>query len=117
MIWGLLALCILGLLWPVIRFFVGIAIVSMLILAFSGGESHTKEKSYDYSYYKVMSYQELWDFPNSCEKADSQIEILKRLQAHKNFNPDPDLLNSDDQDYNGRLKATIWWYAYRCDKS
>jgi len=117
MIWGLLALCIIGLLWPVIRFFIGIAILAMLILAFSSGESSTKEKPYDYSYYKVLSYQELWDFPNSCENADSQLEILKRLQQYKNFNPDPDLLNKDDQDYNGRLKATIWWFAYRCDKS
>jgi hypothetical protein len=106
-----------GLLWPVIRILAAVTFVVAIMIAMSGNSSTAKEKPYDYSYYKVMSYQELWDFPNSCEKADSQLEILKRLQAHKNFNPDPDLLNSNDQDYNGRLKATIWWYAYRCDKS
>ena len=117
MFWVVLVLCIFGLLWPVIRMFAAIIFVIAIMIAMSGNSSTAEEKPYDYSYYKVMSYKELWDFPNSCEKADSQLAVLKRLQQHKNFNSDPDLLNSDDQDYNGRLKATIWWYAYRCDKS
>ena len=117
MIWVLLVLCIFGLLWSVIRMFAAIIFIVAVMTAMSSNGSTFRETPYDYSYYKVMSYQELWDFPNSCEKADSQLAILKRLQAHKNFNADPDLLNKEDQDYNGRLKATIWWYAYRCDKS
>jgi len=82
---------------------------------FSGNSAPAKP--YDYSYYKVLSYQELYDFPNDCEKAKTQLEFLHRLQETKHFNQDPDLLNQADRDYNGRLKATIWWFAYRCDKS
>ena len=117
MFWVLLVLCIFGLLLPVIRMFAAIIFIIAIMIAMSGNNSSAIEKPYDYSYFKVMSYKELWNFPNSCEKADNQLEILKRLQTHKNFNSDPDLLSKEDQDYNGRLKATIWWYAYRCDKS
>jgi hypothetical protein len=97
--------------------FAAIIFIVAVMMAMSSNGSTVQETPYDYSYYKVMSYHELWDFPNSCEKADRQLAILKRLQAYKNFSADPDLLNKEDQDYNGRLKATIWWYAYRCDKS
>lgn len=117
MFWALGLLCILGLIWPVVRAIVGISILAILILAFSSNEPAVAEKPYDYTYYKVLSYKELWDFPNSCDKVTNQLAILKRLQAHKDFNADPDSLNKDDRDYNGRLKATIWWYAYRCDQS
>jgi hypothetical protein len=65
----------------------------------------------------VMSYQELVDYPVSCEFKEQQLVELKNLQTLKNFNPDPDLLNEDDHAFNSRLKATIWWYAYRCDQS
>lgn len=66
---------------------------------------------------KVMSYQELVDYPVSCEFKDQQLVELKNLQAVKNFNPDPDLLSEEDHAFNSRLKATIWWYVYRCDQS
>lgn len=65
----------------------------------------------------VLSYQELVDYPSQCAKADEQLAELRRIQSIKNFNPDPDALSEHDRAYNSRLKATIWWYAYRCDKS
>jgi hypothetical protein len=64
-----------------------------------------------------MSYNDLVNFPNRCDKADEQLRILKAVQLRKNFDPDPDNLNDADRAYNSRLKATIWWYAYECDKS
>ena len=97
-----------------IRTIITIIIAFWLISNFS---ANSKATAYDYSYYKEMSYQELYDFPNDCSLADNQLSILKRLQETKHFNSDPDMLNPADRDYNGRLKATIWWYAYRCDKS
>lgn len=66
---------------------------------------------------KIMTYQELVDYPVDCKFKDTQVAELKKLQAIKNFDPDPDLLNAEDYDFNGRLKATIWWYVYRCDQS
>ena len=66
---------------------------------------------------KIMTYQELVDYPVDCKFKDIQVAELKKLQAIKNFDPDPDLLNAEDYDFNGRLKATIWWYVYRCDQS
>ena len=66
---------------------------------------------------KIMTYQELVDYPVDCKFKETQVAELKKLQAIKNFDPDPDLLNAEDYDFNGRLKATIWWYTYRCDQS
>ena len=63
------------------------------------------------------TYQELVDYPASCDLADSQLAELKGLQTRKNFNDDPDLMNEQDRAYNGILKSTIWWFAYKCDKS
>lgn len=65
---------------------------------------------------KVMTYQQLVDYPVSCELADKQLWELERLQAQKGFDPDPDKLSEEDRIFNSRLKATIWWYAYRCEK-
>ena len=65
---------------------------------------------------KTLSYEELVNYPNQCAKADQQLAELKKLQAIKNFDPDPDKLSEADRAYNSRLKATIWWYAYRCEK-
>ncbi len=65
----------------------------------------------------ILTYEQLVNYPASCAKADEQLKHLKEIQKFKNFNPDSDFLNEDDRAYNGRLKATIWWYAYRCDKS
>lgn len=66
---------------------------------------------------KIMSYQELVDYPVDCRFKEQQLAELKKLQAIKNFDPDPDVLTEEDHDFNSRLKATIWWYAYGCDES
>ena len=99
-----------------IRTIIAIILAFWLISNFSAS-GKAPAPVYDYSYYKEMSYQELYDFPNDCGQSDKQLSILKRLQETKHFNSDPDKLNPADRDYNSRLKATIWWYTYRCDKS
>lgn len=63
------------------------------------------------------SYDELVKFNAQCSKADTQLAYLRSIQRAKNFNLDPDQLNDSDRAYNSRLKATIWWYAYKCGKS
>lgn len=65
----------------------------------------------------VMTYDELVKYPVQCSLADSQLRELRALQQTKNFDEDPDNLDEADRAYNGRLKATIWWFAYRCDKT
>jgi len=65
---------------------------------------------------KVMTYQQLVDYPVSCELADKQLAELERVQTLKGFDSDPDKLGEEDRIFNSRLKATIWWYAYRCEK-
>ena len=64
----------------------------------------------------IMTYQELVDYPMDCNFKDQQLIELKNLQTIKNFDADPDLLEDSDRAFNSRLKATIWWYAYRCDQ-
>ena len=63
-----------------------------------------------------LSYDELVNFKAECSKADTQLAQLRRIQHAKGFNADPDQLTDSDRAYNSRLKATIWWYAYRCNK-
>ena len=63
------------------------------------------------------TYEELVNYPSECSKADEQLKELRAIQRRKAFNPDPDMLTDAERAYNGRLKATIWWYAYRCGKS
>lgn len=65
---------------------------------------------------QVPTYEQLVQYPVSCEKKDSQLKELRYIQKIKNFDPDPDNLEDMDRAYNGRLKATIWWYAYRCEQ-
>lgn len=62
-----------------------------------------------------LSYDQLVNYPSQCAKKDSQLAELKDIQRKKNFDPNPDNLNEQDRAYNSRLKATIWWYAYRCE--
>jgi hypothetical protein len=66
---------------------------------------------------KMLTYDQLLHYPTSCKQADSQLAELKAIQVAKHFNEDPDKLSPDDYIYNGRLKATIWWYSYECNKS
>ena len=65
----------------------------------------------------VPTYEELVQYPTSCERADEQLSYLKSVKSHLNLDVDPDVLNDNDRIYNSRLKATIWWYAYTCGKS
>jgi PBP1b-binding outer membrane lipoprotein LpoB len=67
--------------------------------------------------YQPLSYQQLVNYPIDCAKKDIQLAELTALQEFKNFSPDSDTLNVDDRAYNGRLKATIWWYSYSCGES
>ena len=66
--------------------------------------------------YRVLSYDELYNYPVQCERATEQLAELYNVQRIKNFDPDPDKLDESDNAYNSRLKATIWWFAYRCEK-
>ena len=63
---------------------------------------------------RVMTYQQLVDYPSSCDRAREQLKELKELQRTKNFAQDIELLNENDRAYNSRLKATIWWYTWKC---
>jgi len=67
--------------------------------------------------YKILSYDELVNFDTSCESAKTQQAHLKYILDYKRFDPNPDRLNDDDRAYNSRLKATLWWYEYRCTNS
>lgn len=62
----------------------------------------------------TMSYEQLVNYPSSCDKKESQLKELIQLQRSKNFAQDPDNLNESDRAYNSRLKATIWWYEWKC---
>ena len=96
---------------------VGIVIVALMVLFFFAGNSPTPATPSTVEVVpKVMTYQELVDYPMDCKFKDQQLVELKNLQTVKNFDPDPDLLTVDDHAFNSRLKATIWWYAYRCDQ-
>jgi hypothetical protein len=64
--------------------------------------------------YKMLSYEELVGFQTSCTDRDNQQKHLKYILDRKGFNPNPDNLSADDRAYNSRLKATLWWYEYRC---
>jgi hypothetical protein len=62
----------------------------------------------------ILSYQELVEYKPDCDKKDQQLAELLHVQTAKNFAKDPDELSDGDRAYNSRLKATIWWYSYRC---
>ena len=64
-----------------------------------------------------LTYDQLVKYPVQCAKADEQLEQLHSIQNARNFAQDPDDLNDADRAYNSRLKSTIWWYAYKSDKS
>lgn len=64
----------------------------------------------------VLTYDQLVAYEPSCDKKDSQLKELRTIQKIKNFAQDPDELAEQNRAYNSRLKATIWWYAYECNK-
>lgn len=65
----------------------------------------------------ALTYDELVNYPVECSKADQQLRHLRAVQNSKHFDPNPDNLSESDRAYNSRLKATIWWFAYKCNKS
>jgi len=66
---------------------------------------------------KILTYDELVNYPKKCSQSKVQLTELRYIQKIKNFDPDPDNLDDDEREYNSQLKSTIWWYAYRCEKS
>jgi hypothetical protein len=118
----ILVLGILTFVGPAIRFLVGCVIVWLIVTSFSNSSStplttnSTYTSSYDDTDSKILTYQQLYDYPSDCSKKDEQLKELLELQKLKNFDPDPDNLNPWDRAYNSRLKASIWWYEYRCNQ-
>jgi hypothetical protein len=85
-------------------------LLSALVLSAcdAGTVSNTTEKN------PILSYQELVSYQTDCSKKQEQLVQLLHIQRVKNFAKDPDDLSDGDRAYNSRLKATIWWYSYRC---
>ena len=67
--------------------------------------------------YGSLTYEQLVNFPVNCSKSEAQLERLRFTQKVKNFSKDIDALSEDDRAFNSRLKATIWWFEYSCNKS
>lgn len=65
---------------------------------------------------KILSLEELRSYPVDCKLKEKQLAHLRQIQQIKNFNSDPDLLSTLDKAYNSRLKATIWWFYFGCEK-
>ena len=63
---------------------------------------------------RMLTYEQLVNYPSQCSKAKEQLAELRIIQRIKNFAQDPDELNEYDRAYNSRLKATIWWYTWKC---
>lgn len=64
----------------------------------------------------VLTYEQLVAYEPSCDKKDSQLKELRDIQLVKKFAQDPDELTEHNRAYNSRLKATIWWFTYECNK-
>ena len=64
---------------------------------------------------KILTYDELVNYPKKCSQSKVQLTELRYIQKIKNFDPDPEKLAEPDRIYNSRLKATIWWYTYSCE--
>ena len=64
----------------------------------------------------IQTFYDLERFPTDCTRKDENLEILIRTLRTYQFDPDPDKLNEEDRAFNSRLKATIWWYRYKCQK-
>jgi hypothetical protein len=112
MFW-IIGLILLIMLIPLLRI---VGILLLLIFCLTLFTSSDKSVTVTALPLSIMTYQELVDYPMDCNFKDLQLIELKNLQTVKNFDPDPDLLEDSDRAFNSRLKATIWWYAYRCDQ-
>jgi hypothetical protein len=93
-----------------------VAILAILVLA-GCKEPRPISTTSQSTQFRPLTYRQLVDYPIDCAKKDSQLAYLLELQEFKNFAQDSDSLNVDDRAYNGRLKATIWWYSYSCGES
>lgn len=65
---------------------------------------------------KILSLEELRSYPVDCKLKEKQLAQLRQIQKIKNFNSNPDTLNEYDRAYNSRLKSTIWWFYFGCEK-
>lgn len=65
---------------------------------------------------KILSLEELRSYPVDCKLKETQLTHLRQIQKIKNFNSNPDALNDYDRAYNSRLKSTIWWFYFGCEK-
>ena len=65
---------------------------------------------------KILSLEELRSYPVDCKLKEKQLAQLHQIQKVKNFNSNPDTLNEYDRAYNSRLKSTIWWFYFGCEK-
>jgi hypothetical protein len=65
---------------------------------------------------KILSLEELRSYPVDCKLKETQLAHLRHIQKIKNFASDPDSLNEYDRAYNSRLKSTIWWFYFGCEK-
>ena len=65
---------------------------------------------------KILSLEELRSYPVDCKLKEKQLAQLRQIQKIKNFNSDPDTLDAYDRAYNSRLKSTIWWFYFGCEK-
>lgn len=64
----------------------------------------------------LPSYEELLNYPLSCNKKFEQFSELKNIQRIKNFSADLDSLSFDDRKYNALLKDHLWWFVYNCEQ-
>ena len=65
---------------------------------------------------KIPSLEELRSYAVDCKLKEKQLAHLRQIQQIKNFNSNPDTLDAYDRAYNSRLKATIWWFYFGCEK-
>jgi hypothetical protein len=110
----IIAIALVSIFWPVLRFLLGLAVLILFFSIFTG-TGNTADVSKLVKQSHTLSYQELVNYPTDCAKKDSQLAELRSLQSAMNFKSDPDELSDSDRAYNSRLKATIWWYSYRCE--
>jgi len=111
----LIGIALLSIFWPVLRFLIGLAILIVFFSIFTE-TGNTADVSKPSKQSHTLTYQQLVDYPTDCGKKDSQLAELRKTQNAMNFKSDPDDLSDSERAYNSRLKATIWWYSYRCEQ-
>ena len=117
----IICVILLAVLGPLIRFvIIGIVLWAIILGMSEDSNSTTHTTAPNTTTYSsvttVLTYEQLVDYTSDCSKKEEQLKELTEIQRIKNFDPDPDKLNPWDRAYNSRLKASIWWYAYRCEQ-